>query len=347
MSDLKFCPACGAVLVPNDRFCGDCGFDTESLAPSPSPRVEKLPAQADPLPAALHQQTALKPAAYQSAGGQPMPARGPSQPLGVKTGGSKNALLIIVFLLAVLLMGGGGAYWWLSRGEDLGKMATVPSANQNQVTTVPAAQPATTTKAAAVDLSRASTYLSEPGLKCTFSVNYPDGMAGVVERISARVVANEAVRVSEVETGVEQGEAFGYGFHYVERSDGTYYILDQTPNEIIPVLKNNLAVGKTWNYQNNAGKITWTVLEMGVNLNLGFATFEDCLLVKEDNQAVGFQSITYYSPGRGSVLVKNPGKTVDYYKLIGLTSIDSAQAAAIVKKWSPNYYNIGDYQTQN
>jgi hypothetical protein len=250
--------------------------------------------------------------------------------------------MIMITLLAVLFLGGGGLYWWFSRGEDPGKAATVPSATRNNGSVTPAAQQSNPTTAMTVDLSRASAYLSEPGLKCTFFVNYPDGMSGVVERFSARVVPNETVRVSEVETGVERGEAFGYGFHYVERADGTYYILDETPFEIFPALKNNLTVGQTWHYQDDFGKVTWTVVDMGVDLDLGFAVFEDCLLVKEDNQAAQFQSITYYAPGRGSVLVRDISGSVNYYKLTALTRIDAAQAAAAVKQWSPNYAEIKD-----
>lgn len=262
-------------------------------------------------------------------------------------------MLIMISLLVLLFVAGGGIYWWLSRGEDPSRVASTPATQNNQTATTggqaatpapaPAPAPAPTP---VVDLSRASTYLSEPGLKCTFFVNYPDGMSGVVERFSARVVSHEAVRVSEVETGVERGEAFGYGFHYVERADGTYYILDQTPDEIFPVLKNNLTVGQTWNYQDNYGNITWTVADMGVDLNLGFATFEDCLLVKEDNQAVGFQSITYYAPGRGSVMVIDPGGATEYYKMTAFNRIDAAQAAQTVIKWSPNYAAIKDDRTQ-
>jgi len=306
VSNLKSCPKCGAELVPEDRFCGDCGYDTQEI-----------------------------------------PAQATSEPLGAGKAGNKKALFIVISLLAVLFLGGGGVYWWLSRGDDPGKVASVPATTENNNSTSPADRPVTPDKEVAVDLSRASTYLAQPGLKSTFAVNYPDGTAGVVERISARVVPNEAVLVSEVETGVDQGEAFGYGFHYVERADGTYYILDQTPNEIFPVLKNNLTVGQTWNYQDESGNITWSVLDMGVDLNLGFATFKDCLLVKEDNQAVGFQSITYYAPGRGSVLVKDLSGTVNYYKLTGLNQIDLGQAAATVKKWSPNYPQIKDDRTQS
>lgn len=93
----------------------------------------------------------------------------------------------------------------------------------------------------------------------------------------------------------------------MERADGTYYILDNTPDEIFPVLKNNLTVGQTWNYQDESGQITWKVMDMGVNLDLGFTVIENCLIVHEDNRGVDYQALTYYAPGKGIVAVKNPG----------------------------------------
>lgn len=349
MSDLKFCPQCGAGLVPGDRFCGDCGFDTQSPAtPAAGPQApENKPVQAPP-PAAVNKPPPAAqqpPAIQQPAGGRFAPG-GPAQPLGTRSGGNKNALMIMIALLAVLFLGGGGLYWWFTRGEDPGKAATVPSATRNNGAATTGGQAADPAPAPIADLSLAATYLSEPGLKCTFFVNYPDGMSGVVERTSTRVVPNETVRVSEVETGVEQGEAFGYGFHYVERADGTYYILDQTPDEIFPVLKNNLTVGQTWSYQDEFGKITWTVVDMGVDLDLGFASFEDCLLVQEDNQAVGFRSVTYYAPGKGIVLVIDPGGATEYYRLTALETVDPGRAAATIIKWLPNYKVIKDDRTQ-
>jgi hypothetical protein len=97
-----------------------------------------------------------------------------------------------------------------------------------------------------------------------------------VKRYSGQVVPNEAVRVTEVETGMDQGEEFGFTVHYVERADGSYVIYDHLPFEIMPLLKNDLTVGSTWNYQDQYGQITWTVLDMGVNLDLEFTVFEDC-----------------------------------------------------------------------
>lgn len=273
--------------------------------------------------------------------------------IGRGSGGNKNALLIMITLLAVIFLGGGGIYWWLSKDKPGGNTG-VPGPAATQQTGSPAANaggqnapgsPAQTAPQA--DLSRAATYLSGPGLKCTALVNYPDGTVGVVERTSAKVVSHPAVKVSEVETGTDQGEAFGYGFHYVERADGTYYILDNTPDEIFPVLKNNLIVGQTWNYKDESGQITWKVMDMGVNLDLGFTVIENCLIVHEDNRAVDYQALTYYAPGKGIVAVKNPGGKDDYYRLTAISSIDLAQAAATVKKWSPNYAIIKDDRTQS
>ncbi len=385
MSELKFCPECGAGLVPGDRFCGDCGFDTQTLAapgaiPPPKAASPATPSPTEPKASSADapqaSQLSAPPGAVQpplsSGANSARPAYSPpappaSQPslgragsgpsmgvgpggggtgnLGRGSGGNKNALVIMISLLALVFLGGGGVFWWLSRGEQPDPAANRATPAPGSSVTTPAnqaPQPAPT-----IDLSRAATYLSQPGLKCTFLVNYPDGTTGVVERTSARLVSHEAVRISEVETGVDQGETFGYGFHYVERPDGTYYILDQTPDEIFPVLKNNLTVGQTWQYQDSSGQIKWTVMDMGVRLDLGFTAFDNCLVVYEDNQAVQYQALTYYAPGRGIVAVKPPGGKDDYYKMTAITSIDAAQAAATVKKWSPNHAIIKDDRTQS
>ena len=31
MSDLRFCPKCGTNIKTGERFCGNCGFDTETV----------------------------------------------------------------------------------------------------------------------------------------------------------------------------------------------------------------------------------------------------------------------------------------------------------------------------
>jgi hypothetical protein len=336
MSEVKFCTHCGSKVPAEDRFCADCGFDTLAAGNQVQPAAPAAP------PPPVRQDQAPPPGAAW-------------QPPAKSSTGGKGALLALIIILGLVFLGGGGLYWWFSRGEDPTRVTSPSSGNSagpgsvssNQAAPAATAPAPALPAAGAVDLSRGSTYFPEPGLKCTFFVNYPDGMSGVVERVSALVVSDEAVRVSEVETGVDMGEAYGFGFHYVERADGTYYILDQTPMEMFPFLKNNLTPGQTWSYADEFGQITWTVLEMGVDLDLGFTSFKNCLVVKEDNQAAGVQSVTYYAPGRGSVLVRSPSGTVDYYKMTALSKIDEAQAAGIVKQWSPNHKVIRVDRAQN
>lgn len=367
MSELKFCPGCGAPLTPGDRFCGECGFDINSMTKKPAaPAAPATPNRpAAPPPAAptyqQPQQQSYQPPQNPAAPYAPSaPTMGraasmsgrSSASLGTNPGGSKNALIIMVSVLVILFLAGGGIYWWLSKDQPGGNTGAPgqgvtqngsPAANaggQNEPSV-----PAQTAPQA--DLSRAATYLSEPGLKCTFFVNYTDGMSGIVDRISGQAVPNESVRVSEVEVGIDMGEEYGFGFHYVERADGTYYIMDVSPFEIYPVLKNNMTVGQTWSYDSEYGSIKYEVMDMGVDLDLGFAKFENCLLLLEDNQAVGHQSITYYAPGRGSVYVIDPGGAFEYYKMTGMTKVDLAEAANTITKWCPNYYDIKDDRTQS
>lgn len=335
MSELKFCPECGGKLMTTDRFCGECGFDLNILAANSS-STEKFVSSKIPPP--LYTPSEEPRADIQMAQDRS------DDTLDANTGGNKKALIIMVSLLAVLFLAGGSIYWWLIQGEEprldnsQPKMSAASNNNLSPATrgenegNVPVKH----------DLSRAATYLSKPGFKGTFYVNYPDGNAAIVERISGQAVPNESVRVSEVEIGIERGEEYGFGFHYVERADGTYYILDSSPFEIFPVLKNNLTIGQTWNYQDEFGQITWTVVDMGVDLDLGFEKFADCLLLKEDNQAVGWQAITYYAPGHGSVLVISPGGELEYFKMTAITNIDLGLAADMIRKWCPNYNDIKD-----
>ena len=350
MSSQKTCPKCGAKIAAGDRFCGDCG----AVVQSPSPPATGTPTQAPP-PKPVPPPAPVQSSAPPVGSGSGPPAGGGHAGLGYGNR-NKNALAVVISLLVLLFATGGGLYWWLSRGEDTGR-ATPPAPTAKESTapttggqaTSPTPAPASgqaSTSVPSVVPGQAAAYLPEPGLKFTFLVNYPDGTSGVIERVSARVAPNEAVRVSEVETAVQQGQALGFGFHYVERPGGTYCIADQTPGEIFPVLKNNPYVGQSWGYRGEYGQITWTVVDMGVNLDLGFVTFENCLLLQEDNQAAGFQSVTYYAPGRGSVKVINPGGTTDYYKMTALAKVDPAQAAQTVIKWSPNYATIKDDRTQ-
>ena len=117
----------------------------------------------------------------------------------------------MISVLVVLFLAGGSAYWWLSKDDPVGK--AIPGQPVTKQNGSPAAnaggQNASGVSAQGTpqaDLSRAATYLPEPGLKCTFYVNYPDGMSGIVDRISGQAVPHKSVRVTEVEVGIDMGE---------------------------------------------------------------------------------------------------------------------------------------------
>ena len=337
MGDSMFCMNCGAKLGPDDVFCESCGQKIEDdIKPTIQPNVI--------------QNTQPNMNANKETPKGPFREPFPDRPS--KKG---NGSIIAIIALLVIAMFGGG-YWFLSqkgdndKSEDMfGEVNTGENSSQTQKAE---SQPNDNTVALPstpqLDLATAKTYLSTPGYKYTFFVNYPDGMSGVVERFSGLGTnTNEAVIVSEVEVVRENGEDFGYGFHYVTREDGSYYILDSTPFEIYPHLKDGLSVGKTWNYHDETfGDIIWTVLEMDKTVDLGFEKFDNCLVVKEDNQAASFVTIGYYSPGHGMIYSTDESGNNEFYKMTAKEQIGTEQAEAQIIKWCPNYLEIKDDRSQ-
>ena len=342
MGDSKFCTNCGAKTQPEDVFCESCGHKLEADDYEHEPEVKEERS------AYQKQEDNIVPPARQAAR-EPFREPFPDRP---KKKGNSGVIAVVALLVIVIF---GGSYWFFSQKGENDNIAEQPnqnadSSNQNSQTSNEGTGETqqTGSTSSQLDLTKARTYLSTPGYKSTFFVNYPDGMAGVVERFSGRGPnANEGVIVSEVEVVRENGEDYGYGFHYVTRQDGSYYILDSTPFEIYPHLKDDLSIGKTWSYEDEVfGDIVWTVMDMGVDLDLGFEKFSNCLVVKEDNQAAGFVTIAYYAPGSGMIYSTDASGNNDYYKMTAKEQIGIEQAESQIVKWCPNYLEIKDDRTQ-
>lgn len=88
MEHSHFCPQCGTKLEPDERFCGQCGYDTEA------------PASTDPL-----EGPAVDPLA---------PVVLASPPQAKPAGTQKTAIIILAVVLGALVLFGGSTLLWIN-----------------------------------------------------------------------------------------------------------------------------------------------------------------------------------------------------------------------------------------
>ena len=246
---------------------------------------------------------------------------------------TKNIFMVIFFVFALLILITGSIYWTISQKQS----STVTNQDYKEAVT----QNGIANNEDSVNLALAKTYLPKPGLKCEFFLNYPDGQSGPVTRISANLLTNSKIIVSESESNFEAGAEYGYGFYYLELKDGVYLIYDQNiTHKPTPIIKNNPTIGQTWTVTDDFGTTTWKVVALNENLNLDFKIIENCLVIEEYNDVFGLKTLTYYAPNLGRVLVKHANSGAEYFKLIKYTEIEKNAAIEEVKRWSPNYINI-------
>jgi hypothetical protein len=239
--------------------------------------------------------------------------------------------LLVVVLLVFMQLSAGGVYWWLNN------KTTIAGINENK--------PAIKTDNSFnnyndfADLTRAEAYLPKPGVLAKFYQRYPNGEAGVVERVSANIFTSDNT-LSEVDLIQNEGKNYGYVYHFIKRPDGVYIIFDQSPENIIPSLKNNLRTGLQWEYLDGTRKTVWTVLETGKSVDLGFINLNNCLLVLEECNEVDYKKIIYYAPGIGRVMEKTATEGDWLMIMTSINSIDTVQAAKTIKIWAVNYEQI-------
>ncbi|NLT20260.1 MAG: hypothetical protein GXY16_04595 [Syntrophomonadaceae bacterium] len=239
--------------------------------------------------------------------------------------------LLVIMLMVLLQLSAGGIYWWVKEPATIAQCTENQSTNEadnsfNTVNNIP-------------DLTKAEAYIPNPGISARFYQRYPYGEAGVIERVSANILVNQDI-VSEVDLIEHNGEFYGYAYHFLTQSDGVYIIADQKPEDIIPLLKNNLRPGLKWEYHDGARITKWTVMEIGKTVDLGFITLHNCLLVLEDCNEADYKKIIYYAPGIGRVMEKSSPEGEWIMIMTALSSINPDQAAKTIKSWSVNYEQI-------
>lgn len=236
----------------------------------------------------------------------------------------KNKIIAFVALLLVLAAAGGSYLLF-------GGSSAQTTANNKQ-----GMQQGKKQTSKADTLKNAASYLPKTGLNIEFTMSYPGGDAGIMQRITAQIVP-DITSVTELELMEYKQKQYGYVYHYFPEKDGVYLVYDQSPELAIPVLKNNLHPGLSWAYKDKDSSTVWKVLKTGEKLDLGFVVMENCLLIEEQSDAVNYKKIIYYAPGIGRVMETTADKKECLMIMTSLGSMDPDQAAKKVKKWAANY----------
>lgn len=113
MNKVKFCPKCGTKIEYGERFCGECGFDTDVLEDYED-TIDRNDNPSEP---------AGKETITQAEKIDPNPSL-PAQNETPKKS-SKTAIIIISVVLGFVFLIGGISFWWFSQGHTLiGKTGT-------------------------------------------------------------------------------------------------------------------------------------------------------------------------------------------------------------------------------
>lgn len=154
-----------------------------------------------------------------------------------------------------------------------------------------------------LDLTSSETYLPAAGMAFHYYVIYPDGDEGY-ETLYTKKPSRDSMYILSTGTvpDIYGGDPV-YNHHFVAVQDGTYhfYETNAVEDDMLPWLKDGLYVGQTWSYHSENGSIYWKVLAMDQTVSVSGKTFEHCLVVEIDNQAVDWKFKCWYAPGLGLV----------------------------------------------
>ena len=122
MSDLRFCPKCGTKIEAGERFCGNCGFDTETVA-----NIDETILPGD------HQKLVGNTVNQQFDDPSRTPELLPQNQGQIKS--SRMPIIIISIVVGVIILIGSIAFWWFSQSSSLaGKSGAAVQSETNVAT---------------------------------------------------------------------------------------------------------------------------------------------------------------------------------------------------------------------
>jgi len=228
--------------------------------------------------------------------------------IGLGIGGGLLAVVLVV-VLAMKLMNPGVP------GSDPGSNNSASGGDSG-------------TQSSSLNLTDPRTYLPSPNKRYNYHVVWPDGEEMELPYETAQIPNFSLVSEAEL---VPYSEA--YTTHYVDGEDGVYSFADWDFGEVhFKWLPNNLMAGYSWE---NHGRIR-TILETGKTVDLGWKKFENCVVVKDEWVEAEYVSVLYLAPGYGSIYATDESGNYEYARLLSVSDLDPATAAATLIKFSPN-----------
>jgi hypothetical protein len=300
MSNDKFCSECGSPLEPGDEFCSQCGFRLQD-------DEVKITEQDE-----------------------------------IKTAGAKPRKTFSLAVTAVLIVTAAAAFYVYKKFNPGGTVKNTPGSS-NSVSTA-ASTPSAETKAASnqkqtpavqntpeADYTKPDVYLPDLNKKYTYHVNYADGDTGTVDALAGHLDGAPVMTLTSI---VPESEA--YTQHIVSRQDGMYMVSDENPDVYNMYLPSMMVAGIAW--QNNG--VTFEVEKSNESCNMGFKTFDNCVVIKQSFTEAGYTFRVWYAPGAGVVKSVYADSGNPYEELTGITDMPESEMKNTLARYSPNIGKI-------
>ena len=181
------------------------------------------------------------------------------------------------------------------------------------------------------DFQNPLTYIPEANKKYTFSADYTDGLSQTYDEIAGKI---SDLTVISMVTIVPESEAMCQ--HLVKRNEGIYIVSDSDISVASLYLPSELKVGKEWKGNGSTNKI----LKTNEICDMGFAKFQNCILVQQNYEEAGYSFNVWYAPGVGYIKSTYADSGKMYIEMKGTVDITETEAKTQLKKFSPNVSGI-------
>lgn len=238
----------------------------------------------------------------------PPPSQKPATPPKPRKEPRKKPSLIPIIALILLAVFGSGAAMLFKSGFQLPEKAVGSEAPSR-------------------DLTQPETYLPESDKRYTYYSEYVDGTSQTFDQLVGKKPDSSATALVAL---IPESEAFT--LYVVPREGGLFMVSDQDLATATYYLPKDLTQGKLWEDPGFRGQ----VLATGETCDVGFAKFEDCLLLSLDYYEADVQYTAWYAPSVGVVKMVYTGTEQTATLLKGIADVPPAEMQTQLDRYAPN-----------